>query len=269
MDKREKILSLFSLDGRVAIVTGGAGRLGVKHCEILHDAGATVISFDVVTNDALVGIADQEKVDIRNLDEVRKAVAEVTQKHGRVDILINNAALNPRGSKTATGDDLLQFKPYEEYSPEMWEKEIAVGLTGAEFVTQAVAPYMMKQQIGCILNIASTSAITAPNHSKYEEGKFKSVAYPTIKTALLGLTRAWASYFAATSPGIRVNSVSFGAIDFGSQEKGSVLKSSSVNMLGRKARGDEYQGVILFLCSDASSFVNASNVVVDGGQTAW
>jgi len=269
MEDEKKILELFSLDGKVAIVTGGAGRLGVKHCEILQKAGAIVVSFDVVGNKELDGIAEQVRVDITDLEKVRTAVAGVVENHGGIHILINNAALNPRGSKSATEEELLQFKPYEEYSPEMWDKEIAVGLTGAQFSTQAVAQYMMKQKSGCIVNIASTSAITVPNHSKYEEGKFKSVAYPTIKTALLGLTRAWASYFAATSPGIRVNSVSFGALDFGSKEKGSVAKASSSNMLGRRARADEYQGVILFLCSDAASFITASNVVVDGGQTAW
>jgi len=117
--------------------------------------------------------------------------------------------------------------------------------------------------------VASTSAITAPQHGKYEKGKYKSVAYPTVKTALLGLTRAWASYFASVSPGIRVNSVSLGAINFGSMEPEFLAKLGSRNMLGRPARPDEYQGLILFLASPASEFITASNLVADAGQTVW
>lgn len=268
MDK-EKILNLFSLKGEVAVVTGGAGRLGVKHAEILKKAGAKVVSFDIVKTKELNNLADQIIVDITKSDEVKKAVQKVIRKHKKIDILINNAALNPRVGKDARAIDQAQFSPYEIYPPKVWNKELAVGLSSAHFCTQAVAPYMIRRKRGCIINIASTSAITAPNHGKYSKGKFKSVAYPTVKTALLGLTRAWASYFAAVSPGIRVNAVSFGAVNFGSMDEEFVQRLGSRNMLGRPANPDEYQGVILFLCSKAASFITASNLVVDAGQTAW
>lgn len=265
----EKLLDLFSLEGQVAIVTGGAGRLGVQHCSILHDAGARVISFDVVQNNILEGIAEQIKVDIRNHSAVAEAVDNLVSAYGRVDILINNAAFNPRVGKDtdATGD--LCWSPHENYPEDLWLDEFAVGLHGAQWCTQVVAKYMIRKNSGCIINIASTSAITAPDHRKYKPGRFKSASYPVIKTALLGLTRSWAAYFAKVAPKIRVNAVCFGAVNFGSMEPEFLAKLGARNMLGRPANPDEYQGVILFLCSKAAAFITASTLVADGGQTAW
>ncbi len=269
MTDTKKIIDLFSLEGKTAIITGGAGRLGIEHAIILKSAGATVVSFDVTKSTALEGIAEQYIVDITKPLDIKTAVDTIAKKHGGINILINNAAINPKVGKDATAADEAMFSPYELYPQLQWDKELAVGLSGSQFCIQAVAPYMMKQREGSIINISSTSSITAPQHGKYEKGKFKSVAYPTIKTALLGLTRAWASYFAAVAPGVRVNSVSFGAVNFGSMEPEFIAKLGARNMLGRPAQPDEYQGVILFLASKASEFITASNMVVDGGQTAW
>lgn len=265
---RQFLTDLFSIEGKVAIVTGGAGRLGFQHIDALHKAGAKVISFDLVENDALAGIAEQHIVDITNQSEVKRAVDEVAEKFGSIDILINNAALNPKASSNDR-ENLKMFGPYEHYPSDLWEKEVAVGLSGAEYCIQAVATHMMKKKEGSIINIGSTSAVTAPQHAKYEKGKYKSAGYPTVKAALLGLTRAWASYFAATAPGIRVNAVSFGTVSFKEKSPEELEKWASRNMLGRPAAPREYQGIIIFLCSKASSFVNASNLVADGGQTAW
>lgn len=266
---QQKILDLFSLEGRVAIITGGAGKLGVKHAEILNAAGARVVSFDVVKNDRLDGIAEQMIADITKRADVFRAVDEIAARHGRIDILINNAAFNPKvgfDAKT-TGDEC--WKPYEEFSEEQWEKELRVGLTGAQFCTQAVVRYMIPVNSGCILNIASTSAITAPDHRKYEHGRFKSVAYPVVKAGVMKLAQIWASYFASVAPKVRVNAVCFGAVNFGSMEPEFLAKLGERNMLGRPALPDEYKGAILFLCSDASSFMTASTLIADGGQTAW
>lgn len=267
----KKILELFSLEGKAVIITGGAGRLGIKHAEILHAAGACVVSFDLVKNDRLNGIAEQVIVDITKQSEVFEAVDElvVHSKSGKVDILINNAAFNPRvGSDAGTTGDKC-WSPHEQYPEEIWKMEFDIGLHGAHFCTQAVARYMIPQNRGCILNIASTSAITAPDHRKYKPGRFKSAAYPVIKTALLGLTRSWAAYFASVAPKVRVNAVCFGAVNFGSVEPDFLAKLGARNMLGRPARPDEYKGTVLFLCSDASAFMTASTLIADGGQTAW
>jgi len=266
---KEKMIELFSLKGQVAIVTGGAGRLGYQHAAALKSAGAKVISFDIAKNAELKGIAKQVPVDITARNEIFFAVREIAKRFGRVDILINNAAFNPRVGQDSdqTGEDC--WKPYENYPSYLWKKELDIGLTGAHFCTQAVAKQMIKQNSGNIINIASTSAVTAPDHRKYAPGKFKSAAYPVVKTALLGLTRAWASYFAATAPRVRVNAVCLGAVNFGSMEPEFVKKLGNRNMLGRPANPDEYQGIIIFLCSKAASFITGSTLIADAGQTAW
>lgn len=266
---REDVYNLFSLDGRVAVVTGGAGKLGVKHAEVLSAAGASVALWDI--DPAVSERAEKISagvsgvvVDITKPEEVAKAVADLQNRFGRIDILINNAALD---AKPERPESQLQFSPYEKYSIDMWNKEIAVGLTGTEISTQAVAPLMMEQKSGVVLNILSTLAVDAPDNRVYEKGKFKSVAYVTIKSALLGLTRAWASYLGLYN--IRVNAVTFGGVNFGTHDAGFLDKKAAQVMLGRRAGPNEYQGVVLFLCSDASAFMTAANVVVDGGKTAW
>ena len=266
---KEKICELFSLEGRVAIITGGAGKLGIKHAEILNEAGAYVVSFDIVKNNRLNEIAKQMIVDITKHTDVFRTVDEIVARHGRIDILINNAAFNPKVGSNAdtTGDEC--WSPHEQYSEKLWKMEFDIGLNGAFFCTKAVARYMIKKNRGCILNIASTSAITAPDHRKYEPGRFKSAAYPVVKTALLGLTRSWASYFASVAPKVRVNAVCFGAVNFGSMEPEFLAKLGQRNMLGRPASPDDYKGTVLFLCSDASAFITASTLVADGGQTVW
>ena len=266
---RDDVDKLFSLNGRVAVVTGGAGKLGMKHAEVLQAAGANVFLWDVdpETSTKAQSLGPNVfgvNVDITDLAAVKKAVRGIKTRFERIDILINNAALD---AKPERPESKLQFSPYEEYSIDMWNKEIAVGLTGAQVCTQAVAPIFMEQKNGVVLNILSTLAVDAPDNRVYEKGKFKSVAYVTIKTALLGLTRAWASYLGPYN--VRVNAVTFGGVNFGTHDTNFLDKKAAQIMLGRRAGPNEYQGVVLFLCSDASKFMTAANVVVDGGKTAW
>lgn len=262
MDK----LKLFSLKNRVAIITGGDGRLGLEHAKALQSAGATVYSFDVVRSKAIKGIATHVDVDITKPKDVAEAVKKIVKKEGHIDILINNAVIDPPLPKEGEPG----WDDYTEFSKEQWDKELAVGLSGAQFCTQAVAPYMAKQKKGSIINISSTSGITAPNHSKYPKGRFKSAAYPTVKTAILGLTRAWASYFSAVgAKDVRVNAIALGAVNFKEITPELLEKLKGRNMLGRPARPDEYAGAIIFLASDASAFMTAQTLIVDAGQTAW
>ena len=257
---------LFSLEGRVAIITGGDGRLGVEHAKALSGAGAKVYSFDTARSEELAKIGTHIDVDITKPEQIADAVRAVVKEAGSIDILINNAVIDPPLPKEgeAGGDD------YPSFPKAQWEKEIAVGLSGAQYTIQTVAPQMLKQKKGSIINITSTSGITAPNHSKYPKGRFKSAAYPTVKTALLGLTRAWASYFSsAGAPDVRVNAVAFGAVNFKEITPELLEKLKGRNMLGRPARPDEYHGAIIFLASDASAFMTAQTLVMDAGQTAW
>jgi NAD(P)-dependent dehydrogenase (short-subunit alcohol dehydrogenase family) len=262
----ENLVELFSLKGRIAVITGGDGRLGIEHAKALGAAGAKVYSFDTARSDELAKIATHIDVDITKPEQITAAVAQVIQEAGRIDILINNAVIDPPLPKEGEAG----WENYPEFPKAQWEKEIAVGLSGAQYTIQAVAPHMIEQKKGSIINITSTSGITAPNHSKYPPGRFKSAAYPTVKTALLGLTRAWASYFSSVgAPDVRVNAVAFGAVNFKEITPELLEKLKGRNMLGRPARPDEYRGAIIFLASDASAFMTAQTLIMDAGQTAW
>ncbi len=261
-----ELAKLFSLKDRVAIITGGDGRLGIEHAKALNGAGAKVYSFDTARSDALAEVATHIDVDITKPEDVIRAVAQVVENEGHIDILINNAVIDPPLPK----DGEAGWEAYPEFPKAQWEREIAVGLSGAQYAIQAVAPQMIKQKKGSIINVSSTSGITAPNHSKYPAGRFKSPAYPTVKTALLGLTRAWASYFSSVGASdVRVNAVAFGAVNFKEVTPELLEKLKGRNMLGRPARPDEYHGAIIFLASDASVFMTAQTLVMDAGQTAW
>lgn len=265
-DMKKELQDLFSLEGRVAIVTGGDGRLGIEHAKAFSAAGAKVYSFDIVRSETLKQYGTHIEVDITKPDQIKKAVADIIAKEGHIDILVNNAVIDPPQPKEGEPG----WEDYVEFPQAKWEKEIAVGLSGVQYVTQAVAPFMIKQKKGSVINISSTTGITASNHSKYPKGRFKSPAYGTVKTALLGLTRAWASYFSAVeAPDVRVNAVCFGAVNFKEITPELLEKLKGRNMMGRPARPNEYHGALVFLASDASAFMTAQTLIMDAGQTAW
>ncbi len=246
---KDKIAKLFSLHGKIAVVTGGDGMLGLEYQKILKLAGAKVYSFDIKSG-----------VDITNVKILKKAVRKIIQKHKKIDILINNAGLNP------PPDDTENYKPYEKFELKRWQEEINIGLTGALICTQAIVPSMKKQKSGVIINISSDLGLIAPDNRIYDKGKFKSLAYPTVKGAILQFTRTWASYLAPH--GIRVNTLVPGGVYTG-QDKKFVERNTRLNMMGRMAQKNEYNAAILFLCSNASSYMTASTLVIDGGRTAW
>lgn len=253
MDEQD-IVQLFSLRGKTAIITGGAGMLGQQYAKILKSAGANVVVFD---------IEGDMKVDVSNKEEVTKAVQKVVEQYGSIDVLINNAALNPVPGTTQSET---QFAPYEDYPKELWESELKINLSGMMFPTQAVVPFMKKQQSGSIINISSTYGNVGPDNRIYNEKKSKSIGYATTKGAVLNFTRAWASYLEGS--GIRVNTLTPGGVEAGqSQDFINAYKTKTI--LGRMAKKDEYNGAILFLASDASSYMTGANLVVDGGWTAW
>lgn len=272
-----EIFGLFSLRGRVAIITGGAGFLGMQYAEVLSKAGAHVILFDVKEETAMKESARKisassgieamgVKVDITQKDLVHAVVRRVAKKFGSIDILINNAAMNPAvGSK---GAEKL-FAPYEHYPLELWRKEVEVNLTGAEICIQAVAPFMMRHKKGVIINQGSELAVSAYDHRVYGKGsgKYKSAAYIATKSALLGLTRAWAEYLAPY--GVRVNIFCPAGMQTPAHKKDFVKRYASLIMLRRMAQKGEYNGAMLFLCSDASLFMTGQNLIMDGGKTAW
>lgn len=264
--------TMFNLAGRVALITGGAGMLGNEYGKVLSDAGATVVLLDVLKPAQMkkhVAALNREwsfrihgkSVDITREKEVNKVIDGIMARFHRIDILINNAAMTDFSAKAD------RFSPYEEFPLDLWRTEIDVGLTGSFICTKAVARHMMRARSGVIVNIASTYGVVAPDNRIYEKGKYRSIAYAAVKSAVLNFTRALASYFAPY--GIRVNTLTPGGVQASYLDKRFLDAYARRAMLARMAKKEEYRGPMLFLCSDASSYMTGSNLIVDGGWTAW
>lgn len=262
---------LFSMENKVVVITGGAGFLGRQYVRVLNHAGANVVAFDLARREAFSRLdlkSDRKMielpVDITDRVQIQQATEEVLRIFGRVDVLINNAAMNPAiGSVEAQK----MFAPYEEYPEDLWDQEFAVGVKGMHMCIQAVAPIMKEQKSGAIVNIASEVSVAAIDNRIYGEGKYKSPAYIASKTAVVGLTRAWASYLGTY--GIRVNAFSPGGMPKKDVPAAFQEKYGTQTMLGIMAQEGDYDGVILFLASDASKRVTGFNLIADAGKTAW
>ncbi|MDR3734403.1 MAG: SDR family oxidoreductase, partial [Acidobacteriaceae bacterium] len=192
----------------------------------------------------------------------------IIQKFGRIDILINNAANNPKVEDQKPGQP---WSRLENFPLETWNNDIAVGLTGAFLCSRVFGAEMVKRKSGVIINVASDLALIAPDQRLYrvddlpeDQQPVKPVTYSVVKTALIGLTRYLATYW--TSANIRVNAISPGGV-FNGQPEVFLSKLNELIPMGRMAHKDEYQGAILFLCSDASSYMTGTNLVVDGGRS--
>jgi NAD(P)-dependent dehydrogenase (short-subunit alcohol dehydrogenase family) len=274
-----KIQEKFDLTNRVAIVTGGVGLLGAEFCKTLAEAGAAVAVADL-NGDAANNVADALTkdgyhvkgitVDITRPDSVKQMVASVLADFGRLDILVNSAALDPKFDPEAASKGIAPGA-FEDYPLEQWNAAMNVNLTGMFLVTQACVKPMLKQgKRGSIINICSTYGLNGPDQRIYiKDGKrvaFKPVYYTTTKAGVMGFTKYLAAYYAGTE--IRVNALTPGGV-FNNHEDYFVKNYSARTILGRMAGKDEMNGALLFLASDASSYMTGNNVVVDGGWTAW
>lgn len=273
-------LDRFRLDGRVAVITGGAGLLGAQHAEVIAEAGGTPVIWDIdgaaATRRAQQvqarhgGRCDSVEVDITAQPQVRRALQRVLEELGRVDILINNAANDPKAGGSGRGGEWTRF---ERFSPDVWNQDLAVGLTGAFLCSQAIGTHMAEHGGGVILNVASDLAVVAPDQRIYREPGLldaeqpvKPVTYSVLKHGLIGLTKYLATYWA--SSGVRVNAISPGGV-YNGQPEAFVRNLSQLIPMGRMAERDEYKAAVLFLVSDASSYMTGANVIVDGGRTCW
>lgn len=267
---------IFDLKDKVAVIAGGNGQLGTQYAKALLKVGARVAIFDRNSepNDGFKEITAEEKkslhlfaVDITKKIEVVQALDEVERLWGTPSILINNAAVDsPPGSFPEENES------FESYSLESWEKVIGVNLTGMFICCQVIGARMAEKKYGNIINISSTYGIVSPNQNIYkyraENGKpfVKPIAYSVSKSGVLNMTRYLATYWA--DKGVRVNTLTPGGV-YNNQDETFVKNYSALTPLGRMARKDEYNGAILFLASDASSYMTGANLVVDGGWTAW
>jgi len=253
---------IFSVKNKVIIVTGGSGFLGIEFSKCLSTNGARVISFSLSPPKSKSVRINFKKVDITNPQQVKIAISKVIKNFKKIDVLINNAALNPSRGNKKNGN---QWSPYEQYPLELWEKELRVGLTGTQIMTASVAPFMKKQRNGSIINISSIYGLTPPDNRIYDKGKFKSIAYATVKGGLINFTRAWASYLGPYN--IRVNALAPGGVLNG-EDKKFVKKYSEHTMLNRMVEKSELNGAIIYLASNAASAVTGSILTVDGGWSA-
>ena len=275
--KPGEALQRFELNGRVAILTGGAGLLGRSHAQTLASAGANVVLADI-DGEGAVRIAEDIRstvgadclpvtTDVSDPESVRVMVKATQERYGRIDILVNNAALDPKFDPEHAGAHGQRF---EDFPFEAWKQALAVNVTGMFLCAQAVAPAMTSAGRGVIVNIASTYGMVGPDQRLYQrEGQppqYKPVSYSVSKAAALGLTRYLATYFAGS--GIRVNSLTPGGV-FADHDEEFVKRYSAKTVLGRMATREEISSALLFLVSDASSYMTGANLVVDGGWTAW
>jgi NAD(P)-dependent dehydrogenase (short-subunit alcohol dehydrogenase family) len=272
-------LEKFNLDGKLAIITGGAGLLGVKHAEAITEAGGIPVLWDINTQKVQQSSREISErynvmclgmsVDITNPKIVRRGLKEVLNKLHQVDILINNAANDPK----VADDKTLVWSRLENFSFDLWQKDITVGLTGAFLCSQAVGTHMAQSGGGVILNVASDLGIIAPDQRIYrkdglheEVQPVKPVSYSVIKHGIVGLTKYLATYWADKN--VRVNSISPGGV-YTNQPDDFVEKLVKLIPMKRMANPDEYKAAVLFLVSDASSYMTGANLVVDGGRTCW
>jgi NAD(P)-dependent dehydrogenase (short-subunit alcohol dehydrogenase family) len=257
---------LFDLDGRVAVVTGGMGQLGRVYLEGLAERGMRVASFDVVAGDLPDGVRAYE-VDVTDRSSIEHGLEAVAQELGTPHVLVNNAALDspPDAPPEEVG-------PFEDYPEASFDEVMDVNVKGAFLCCQVVGGAMAREGRGSIVNVSSVYGLLSPVQDLYafrrERGEtfVKPVAYSVSKAAVLNLTRYLATYWA--SSGVRVNTLTLAGV-WNDQPQEFLDAFAARSPMGRMLDAREALGAVVFLASDASSYVTGSNVVVDGGWSAW
>jgi NAD(P)-dependent dehydrogenase (short-subunit alcohol dehydrogenase family) len=273
--------NLFRLDGHVAIVTGGAGRLGSQYACALAAAGASVAACDVAPapSSMVQGVVDEggaisfHRADVANRQAMDAVVADVVRTFGPPTILVNNAGL---GSSPA--DAALETGPFEDYPETAWRAMLDSHLTTALVASQSFIAAFKRARAtrpdltGSIINVSSTYGVVSPDQSVYAFRRrggaeyFKPIGYSVAKSGVLNLTRWLAEYCAPF--GVRANTLVPGGVQETDHAPEFVAEYTRRTPLGRMARDDEYNGAVVFLASNASQYMTGATLVVDGGWTA-
>ena len=269
--------NIFDLSGKTALITGAGGLLGPKHAEAIIEYGGTVIVTDHHEDRAFQrteelnakygpGSARAFYMDVTDKNSIQLVASEVSC----IDILINNAAKDPKVKKDA---GLTPDSRFETMTPEYWEEGLNAALNGTFYCSQVISNKMLEQGGGVILNISSDLGVIAPDQRLYrkegvaeDQQNVKPITYSAAKWAIIGMTKYLAVYFAKHN--IRVNCLSPTGV-YNNHPPAFVEKLSNIIPMGRMADIDEYKGAIVFLCSDASSYMTGENMVIDGGKTVW
>ena len=264
--------NLFDLTGKTALITGGGGLLGPKHAEAIVEYGGKVILTDW-HEDRAKEKAERigENATYHYMDVTDKeSIEAVVEQYDKIDILINNAAKDPKVKK---GGGLTPDSRFETMTENYWKEGIDAALNGTFLCSQVVSNKMLENGGGVILNISSDLGVIAPDQRLYiKEGledhqqNVKPITYSAAKWAIIGMTKYLSVYFAKKN--IRVNCLSPTGV-FNDHPDEFVKKLSNIIPMGRMADIDEYKGAIVFLCSNASSYMTGENIVIDGGKTVW
>jgi NAD(P)-dependent dehydrogenase (short-subunit alcohol dehydrogenase family) len=272
------IFDKFHMDGQAAVVTGGAGLLGREFCRTLAQAGAGVVVADLNQEAAEQLAAELQAeglkavgvgVDVTSQASTQAMAAASVKAFGRLDVLVCSAAMDPKFDSANIGSQ--GANAFENYPLEAWKSALDVNLTGMFLCAQAAVQPMLAQDHGVIINICSTYGLVGPDQRIYrrpgqEVQAYKPVFYSVTKSGVLGLTRYLATYYAGKK--IRANALTPGGV-YNNHDEVFTQAYSARTVLGRMARKDEMSGALLFLASDASTYMTGSNLVVDGGWTAW
>lgn len=280
-DLMQEIVDRFFISGKVCVITGGAGLMGDSHAKAVLAGGGVAVLLDIseeklrTEKTRLQQLFESAKIeiyvtDITDRDQIEAVKEDLIAKYGHIDILINNAANNPKMEGNAKN---MGANAFENFPLSIWKADIAVGLTGALLCSQVFGAQMAAQGGGVILNISSDLGVIAPDQRIYrkeglrdEEQTVKPVTYSVIKHGLIGMTKYIATYWA--KKGVRCNALCPAGIENG-QDEGFIQKLTNLVPMGRMATKDEYQSTVLYMISDASAYMTGATVIVDGGRTCW
>lgn len=275
------IFDQFKITGKVIVITGGAGLIGRRHTEAVLEGEGIPVLLDIFP-EPLARVKEEflsrypganietYVADITDRSCLEGIRDELLAKYGHIDGLINNAANNP---KVEGGSKNLGAMRFHNLPLSIWEDDMRVGLTGAFLCCQVFGYEMEKQKSGVIINISSDYGVISPNQNIYkkegvpeEEQTVKPVSYSVVKHGIMGLTKYLATYWAKS--GIRVNTLCPASLSNGQNEE-FVRKISELIPMGRMSRPGEYPATVLYMLSEASSYMTGATVILDGGRTIW